>query len=146
MRSGRYKILLVEEKSGALVPMRVPRRQRNRRLYERNFQPPDVFEALLHSLGRLRRRGVGPSAWASTFENDPLAFLLDSMSDAFLIRTLEGDILFENRFARELELAHRAFTDYEKFENDGTPYERRGLTFVTPRGRVTVTIAKSLRR
>jgi hypothetical protein len=39
-------------------------------------------DPLLAAFDLLSRRGVGPRAWATPFRDDPIAFLLDSMSDA----------------------------------------------------------------
>ena len=147
--SERYRILLVQESGGELIP--VGRRRRRARSH-----PPDTSQAYLHDLGvlevllstlnRLGRRGDGPSAWAPVFENDPLAFLLDTMSDAFIVRGLDGQVLFDNPPARQLGLSERPFSAFEEFEQGGEAFQGRGLQVNLPGGQICFTIVSRRRR
>ena len=99
----RYRIALIHEFAGALIP--------RRRRHQVSSEDPDLHEstrrrqeglrALAWALQGLARRGPGPQGWAPAHE-DPLAFLLDTMSDALLVRDASGNILFANAAGRQL--------------------------------------------
>jgi PAS domain-containing protein len=57
---------------------------------------------LLGAARLLNRRGAGSLAWAAPFRDDPIAFLLDSMSDGMIIWAVGGELLYQNRAAAEL--------------------------------------------
>src|SRR5262245_7747611 len=57
---------------------------------------------LLEAFELLSHRGIGLSAWAAPFRDDPLAFLLDTVSDAARIWNAHGDLVYENRAATQL--------------------------------------------
>ena len=59
--------------------------------------------ALLDAFASLHRRGTGPEAWASPLTTNPLAFLLDTMSDAVFVRGADGSVVFRNRAADRLD-------------------------------------------
>jgi hypothetical protein len=103
------------------------------------------LQALLHAIQNVQRKGPGPAGWAPV-AHDPLTFLLDSMSDALVVRGLNGQLLFANALAHELELAERNFTAYEEFERAGASYRGRGLQINLPEGQLTFTLVSRIRR
>ena len=62
-------------------------------------------------------------------DEEPLTFLLDAVSDAWIVRTLKGGVLFANQAARELDLESREFSKFETFSIQDVRYEKRGLTY-----------------
>ena len=93
------------------------------------------FEVVIGAFDRIARRGEGPSSWAAPLSNDPIAFLLDSMSDAAnLWRAVDGALLYRNRASLALgttvtapaALAERS-SAIEAFDVQGRRYERRCL-------------------
>jgi len=98
----RYRIILVPDEPAALIP--APRRRSRRRLPlsdpGESLRP--AIEALLRALRRVNRRGPGASAWASVAD-DPISFLLECMSDPILLRDREGQTIYANPAARDLD-------------------------------------------
>jgi hypothetical protein len=83
---------------------------------------------LLGAARLLNRRGPGRLAWAAPFRDDPIAFLLDSMSDAMNIWAVGGELLYQNRAAAELGVAgSRNAVPFEAFSASGRHFERRSL-------------------
>ena len=99
----RYRIALVHEFAGALMPRRRRRRTpwEDPERQESAARRQEGMRALAWALESLARRGPGPQGWAPVHE-DPLAFLLDTMSDALFVRDAQGNILFANAAARQL--------------------------------------------
>jgi len=94
------------------------------------YSPAELeFKLILKSLRILRRRGTGDSAWTTSLDEEPLTFLLDAVSDAWIVRTLKGGVLFANQAARELDLESREFSKFETFSIQDVRYEKRGLTY-----------------
>jgi len=63
---------------------------------------PQGVSALLRAVALLGRRGPGPFAWATPFREDPIAFLLDTASDAISLWSSGGELLYRNRAASHL--------------------------------------------
>jgi hypothetical protein len=82
---------------------------------------------LLRAFELLNRRGTGVSAWAAPFRDDPLAFLLDSTSDAMSVWGGGGELLYQNRAAAGLNVGHREAAPLEEFSSRGRRFERRCL-------------------
>ena len=82
---------------------------------------------LLGAARLLNRRGPGGLAWAAPFRDDPIAFLLDSMSDAMNIWAVGGELLYQNRAAAELGVGSRNAVPLEAFSSSGRHFERRSL-------------------
>lgn len=94
------------------------------------YSPAELeFQLILKSLRILRRRGMGDAAWTTSLEEEPLTFLLDAVSDAWIVRTEKGAVLFANRAAKDLDLESREFTRFEKFVFQELQYEKRGLRY-----------------
>src|SRR5262245_54147656 len=77
----------------------------------------EAFELLSH-------RGIGLSAWAAPFRDDPLAFLLDTVSDAARIWNARGDLVYENRAATEISVGGSSETPVELLLVNGRSFER----------------------
>ncbi|MBX3172440.1 MAG: hypothetical protein KF760_33860 [Candidatus Eremiobacteraeota bacterium] len=145
MSSERYRFFLLSDEGGALVPVRGRRRHgRPSPPVERARRQQVGLLGLLDAIERLARRGSGPAAWAPVFE-DPLAFLLDAISDGLLVRGRNGEVVFANALANQLELGERAFTAYEEFERGGESYAARGLRLELPDGPFTFTLVTRVR-
>jgi PAS domain-containing protein len=88
---------------------------------------------LLRAFELLNRRGTGVLAWAAPFRDNPIAFLLDSMSDALSIWSSSGELLFQNRYAARLaerhggKVRHSREAPLERFTSRGQRFERRSL-------------------
>jgi hypothetical protein len=94
------------------------------------YSPAELeFQLILKSLRILRRRGEGSSAWTTSLEEAPLTFLLDAVSDAWIVRHQKGPVLFANQAARELQLEDREFAKFEKFVVGRQRYEKRGIKY-----------------
>ena len=61
---------------------------------------------LLRAFAMLSRRGTGLGSWAAPFRHDPIAFLLDSVSDATNLWGPAGELLYRNRAAAELDIGY----------------------------------------
>ncbi len=88
--------------------------------------------AILSLLGAARRlafRGSGPAAWAAPLVDDPVAFLLDSTSDAVVIWTAGGRLLYANDAAKALDLGEPPAPGLSLMTVGGRELERRCLSF-----------------
>lgn len=86
MTSERYRIFLIPDASGPpLVPARRRARSHPKQPHSQGQDVSLAVGALLNAFSRVCRRGPGPAAWAPVMD-DPLAFLLDAMSDAVVLR------------------------------------------------------------
>lgn len=97
----RYRIILVADEPAALIPSPRHRQRRRPPTTEQTDTFRPAVEVLLRALRRVNRRGPGASAWASVMD-DPIAFLLQSMSDPLLLRDREGRTIYANPAAQEL--------------------------------------------
>jgi hypothetical protein len=88
---------------------------------------------LLRAFALLNQQGIGVLAWAAPFRDNPIAFLLDSMSDALSVWSSSGELLFQNRYAAYLaerhggKVRHRLEAPLERFTSRGQRFERRAL-------------------
>ena len=99
----RYRFVLIEE-----TDQRLPVRYRRARSYRAPpplIPEPNPMQALLEAFALLDRRGEGSEAWAPVLADNPIAFLLDALEDAVLVREVEGRLLYRNRAARRLTVA-----------------------------------------
>lgn len=87
----------------------------------------NAMAEVLFAFELLARRGPGTCAWAAPLREEPIAFLLDTVSDAATLRGLDGELLYRNRAASRLGLTARAEAATERFEVAGRTYERRCL-------------------
>ena len=98
----RYRIILVPDEPAALIPVARRRQRRRLPLNDPSEGLRSAVEALLRGLRRVNRRGPGSAAWASVAE-DPISFLLECMSDPILLRDREGQTIYANPAARDLD-------------------------------------------
>ena len=95
-----------------------------------------ALSQLLRAFALLNLRGTGVLAWAAPFRDNPIAFLLDSMSDALSIWSSSGELLFQNRYAARLarrhggKVRHSREAPLERFTSRGQRFERRSLRCV----------------
>ena len=82
---------------------------------------------LLCAFELLNRQGTGDFAWAAPFRDDPIAFLLDSMSDALRIWSSSGELLFQNRMAVRLDIQSGEGYPLERLTCRGQRFEKRSL-------------------
>jgi len=86
----------------------------------------EVLSHLLIAFELVSRRGTGGQAWAAPIGDDPLAFLLDSVSDAMNVWQ-GGRLLYRNRAALRLGLGRCDGARLEDFYVQGRHFERRSL-------------------
>lgn len=124
MTAQHFSIDLVRRLSDLPVPWEPPRAR------PRPEPPPgeQAVAALLDALDLLVHRGPGAATWATSFRHDPIAFLLDSASDAIRVWSL-GQVIYANRAAARLDLGPRAAVALEVLALDGVQLERRCLRF-----------------
>src|ERR671921_287894 len=60
--------------------------------------------ALVAAFTLLARRGTGLTAWTAFFRHDPIAFLLDTTTDAINLWGSGGELLYRNRAGERLKL------------------------------------------
>lgn len=89
------------------------------------FTSERAASSLLHALRLLSRRGPGGLAWSTPFHEDPIAFMLDSMNDAFNVWDADGKLVFQNRAGLGLGLGRASDAAYEVFSSGGRRFERR---------------------
>ena len=89
------------------------------------FTSERAASSLLHALGLLNRRGTGRLAWSTPFHEDPIAFMLDSINDAFNVWDAEGKLVFQNRAGLGLGLGRASDAAHEVFSSGGRCFERR---------------------
>jgi len=92
--------------------------------------PPSAVQSaadLLAAFDLLAHRGSGVCAWAAPFRHDPIAFLLDTVSDAANLWDEKGALLYRNRAAADMGMGRCDETPVEEFTHDGRRYERRCL-------------------
>lgn len=98
-------------------------------------RPPNdnALSQLLRAFALLNQQGTGVLAWAAPFRDNPIAFLLDSMSDALSVWSSSGELLFQNRHATHLaerhgdKARHRLDAPLERFTSRGRRFERRSV-------------------
>jgi len=123
---GRWHIQLVEEAGpSSLVawqPQPAPPEP------EEEAPPPPVVP-LLAALQHLAFRAGDPGAWATPLADDPIAFLLDAMSEAVNVWTVGGELLCSNHAGAELELEGPGQPGVSRFARGARRFERRSLAF-----------------
>jgi hypothetical protein len=85
--------------------------------------------ALVAAFTLLASRGIGPLAWTAFFRHDPIAFLLDTTSDAINLWGAKGELLYRNRAAERLKMGRSEETAREVLWPRGRRVERRCCRF-----------------
>jgi hypothetical protein len=88
----------------------------------------DPMIALVDAFSALGWRGSGDEAWALPFEVNPIAFLLDTVADAIILREEGGAVVYRNRAAASLDAGARPAVPAEEFRVGSHRYERRCVT------------------
>lgn len=94
--SDRWHFVLVEEVSNLPVRWQPPQSERRP-----SPRPPTSVAALLRAVQTLMRRGTGPQAWVSSYEDDPVAFLVDAIDAPILLWSPDGKVLYQNLAAQQ---------------------------------------------
>jgi hypothetical protein len=92
--SGRWRFILVEEAS--TLPVRWQPPESERRPVPTS---PSSVAALLRAVQTLMRRGTGPQAWVASYEEDPVAFLLDAVDVPVRLWSADGRLVYQNAAA-----------------------------------------------
>lgn len=125
----RYRFVLVQEPDTTL-PVRF---RRTRPAFSYWVRRSDPMEVLLEALFKLSHRSEGTSAWAPSLADNPLAFLLDAMGDAVIVRHRDGKMVYANPAARRMGVEpleqDRAFAALEMLELENRRFERRCMAF-----------------
>jgi hypothetical protein len=124
LTAGRSKLQFIEQKRPLLILFR----QR-----EEASRAPSIessVRSLVHALELLARRGTGGAAWAVPFGEDPIAFVLDTMTDGVTLWSLAGELLYKKRAATELGATAGAHAEsveapMELFASGGKHFARR---------------------
>ncbi len=121
MGTGRWRIEIVEE------PERLPVVWQGAFVWReaRQVQDDPAKAALLSAFQLLGSRGSGPTAWAASFRHNPIAFLLDTSSDAVNLWEVGGHLLYRNRAAERLGLGRCDETAWEVLREGPRHLERR---------------------
>jgi hypothetical protein len=105
-----------------------------------------TFLDLIRAFELLNRRGPGVLGWAAPFRDDPLAFVLDSMSDALNLWKAGGKLLFSNTAALSLGLEWRDAKPFEQFSSKGRRFERRCIRYTADGGEYVLEIVRQIAR
>lgn len=128
--ASRYRFVLVED-TDTTLPVR----------YQPRWTPPSVWirrtdplELLLEAFARLSFRSEGAFAWAPALSENPLAFLLDAVSEAVVLRSSSGRAVYANPSARRMVIPERwpdasSETGLEVLQVEDGQYERRCMSF-----------------
>jgi PAS domain-containing protein len=133
MAGKRYRFILVDEPD-TLLP--IPYRPKRQNVSFVTRRVPDPFYTLLDAFESVAKRGVGPQSWARHLDN-PVAFLLDAMGEAVVLRDHAGRMLYRNPAAGRIEelIPRETATPLprlERIEGRAGQYERRCMEFETP--------------
>ena len=89
-----------------------------------------AVEELLGAFTLLAFRGTGNQPWVAPFRHDPIAFLLDTVSDATNLWAADArELLYQNRAATALAVGRCDDTVAEEFAVGDRHFERRCLRF-----------------
>ena len=140
MPSERWRVELVEDTSAlpalwSEVPLRGKRSGASRRI-------DLAAQALLSAMERLCLRSSGPGAWAAPFRDNPIAFLLDAMSDAVNIWGPDGKLVYRNSTAEHFGVGQFSDETLVVFSEGGHRFERRCLRFQVASGECLLEIIR----
>jgi len=121
MGTGRWRVEFVEETEQLPMVWHAPLRRQ-----EIQQAPGEIAKAaLVAAFQLLACRGTGPLAWAASLRHDPIAFLLDTSSDAITLWGTRGEVLYRNRTAERLGLGRYEETACEVLTAGDRRLERR---------------------
>ena len=126
MATGRRHVELAEENAPPALVLWQPRPEPP----EPEVQPelPNLLP-LLSALRHLAFRAGEPGAWGAPLARDPIAFLLDSITEAVNVRTTSGELVYSNRSAAELDPLGPVVPGVSELARGGRRFERRAVVF-----------------
>ena len=129
MGTGRWRFELVEDADNLPVPWRPPARMP----YDELPLDPgsEGALALLAACDLLVRRGVGHESWSTSFRHNPIAFLLDALSDAVNLWAAGGELVYHNLAAERLQLGPPHEAPLEVLPVGEHSVERRCVRFTS---------------
>ena len=127
MGTARWKAKVEAEETVERLPTPGPPHPRNQDIGEAAGEISSA--ALVAAFTLLASRGIGPLAWTAFFRHDPIAFLLDTTSDAINLWGAKGELLYRNRAAERLKMGRSEETAREVLWPSGRRVERRCCRF-----------------
>ena len=126
--TGRWRFVLVEEQPNLLVRWHAPARPTV------FIRPPGeaAAAAVIAATRILGRRGTGPQAWVSSYEHDPVAFLMEAVDSPVRLWSQRGALVYQNTAAdhwHNLEQLGPPDPERPLVELNGVVLQRRVLTF-----------------
>ena len=106
----------------------IPKRKHARGPQRSAATPASSEQAVGHLLGAFRllaRRGTGSMPWSTPYDHDPIAFLLDAVTDAMNVWGPNGQLVFRNRAAAQLDAGSCGDAFVLSFVERGRHFERR---------------------
>jgi hypothetical protein len=101
---------------------------------------------LLSALQHLAFRSGEPGAWAAPLARDPIAFLLDSITEAVNVRTSGGELVYSNRSAADFGPLGPADLGVTELARGGQRFERRAVAFEAVGTTYVVEILREIRK
>ena len=126
MATGRWHIELAEESP---PPALVLWRPRPEPPHEEVVPATPNLLPLLSALRHLAFRAGEPGAWGAPLARDPIAFLLDSITEAVNVRTTSGELVYSNRSAADFGPFGPADPGVTELARGGQRFERRAVAF-----------------
>ena len=127
MGTARWKAKVVAEETVERLPTPWPPHSPNQDM--RGASGEISSAALVAAFTLLANQGIGPLAWTAFFRHDPIAFLLDTTSDAINLWGAKGELLYRNRAADRLKMGRPEETAREVLWPGGRRVERRCCRF-----------------
>jgi hypothetical protein len=127
MGTARWKATVAVEETVERLPTPWPPHPRNQDISGASGAISSA--ALVAAFTLLASRGIGPLAWTAFFRHDPIAFLLDTTSDAINLWGSKGELLYRNRAAERLKIGRSEETGREVLWPSGRRVEHRCCRF-----------------
>ncbi len=142
MAEKRWRIEFVELEERLPVPWRPVKEAEKTGA----FSGEPAVSALMGAFDLLARRGSGKNPWAASYRHNPVAFLLDAVSDADTLWRGSGELVYRNRAAEELGVSRGDEVTYEIFKSGGRRFERRCVRFRYGEAEFTLEIVRRVHR
>jgi hypothetical protein len=142
MATGRWHIELAEENEPPALVLWRPRPEP-----PQHEAVPEASTLLpfLSALRHLAFRAGEPGAWAAPLAQDPIAFLLDSITEAVNVRTTSGELVYSNRSAADFGPLGPADPGVTELARGGQRFERRAVAFEADGTTYVVEILREIR-
>jgi hypothetical protein len=126
MATGRWHLELAEENE--TPPLVLWRSRPEPPQQEAVPEAPNLLP-LLSALRHLAFRAGEPGAWGAPLARDPIAFLLDSITEAVNVRSASGELVYSNRSAADLGPLGPADPGVTELARGEQRFERRAVAF-----------------